>query len=1142
METQFPSFYSQASTSVYHKYSKSNSIRGFHFLCCLLLVLTWAAMAQVDSYNIQPGSVTSSFAHFYDTGGETANYQDNENITMTIYPEDSTQKICVTFHEFETQAGSSADILYVYDGNSTAAPLIAQLSGVNYGTLSSSAADGSLTFQFVSNSSTNSLGWNASITTDNTPEDITMIGDATWIISSGNFYDNGGKNSNYSDSKNNTVTLIPSNTEDKLSVTFHEFETQGGTSADILYVYDGNSTSAPLIARLSGVNYGTISSTASDGSLTFHFISNATTNDFGWHATISTHERSKDITMLASRTYTTSSGRFYDNGGAHGDYAANKDETVTILPESAGEKLTVTFHECDIAAGDVLYAFDGSDASAPLIASITGANYGTVRSSASDGALTFQFVSDGATNGEGWYASISGEAVVEDVTMLANGSFTVSGKGRFYDNGGPENNYEHNQNVVTTIYPENTADKLSVTFHSFNTQADFDILHVYDGNSVSAPLIGSYSGERTVFTVTSSATDGSLTFNFVSNNATNDDGWYASITNSAAIPSYDLTSSTSHSIPTGSSAFFYDSGGPDAIYAANENNTITFTPENNNNKLSVVFDYFQTWNASDYLEVFDGNSITAPILATLHSNAGYGTITASDANATGSLTFRFVSNNSGNSGGWAALITADAGTRNFALPGAYELPSGTVGFFYDHGGPGGNYVANVDEVTTISPENSGDKLSVSFSYLQTWNASDYLEVRDGNSITAPLLATLHSNAGYGTITASDANATGSLTFKFVSNNSGNSGGWAAAVTTESNPETFSLPGSYSLPSGTIGYFYDSGGPAGNYVANQDEVTTISPANSGDKLSVSFSYFQTWNASDFLEVRDGNSITAPLLATLHSHAGYGTITASDANATGSLTFRFVSNNSGNSGGWAAAITSDASPKNFSLPGIYGLPSETIGFYYDSGGPNGNYVANQDEVTTINPANSGDRVSASFNHFQTWNASDFLEIYDGNNLAAPLLGTFSISTNPGTVTASEANSTGSLTFRFVSNNSGNSEGWAAVITSTPGPTGIAEDDDANDIPDAFGLSRNYPNPFNPSTTINYQLPQSAQVELSIFNIVGQKVVTLVSDHQTAGEKTVIWDGRNADGKAVASGIYVYRLQAGDFVRSYKMLLTK
>jgi len=94
----------------------------------------------------------------------------------------------------------------------------------------------------------------------------------------------------------------------------------------------------------------------------------------------------------------------------------------------------------------------------------------------------------------------------------------------------------------------------------------------------------------------------------------------------------------------------------------------------------------------------------------------------------------------------------------------------------------------------------------------------------------------------------------------------------------------------------------------------------------------------------------------------------------------------------------------------------------------------------------------------------------------------------------------------------------------------------------IPDEFALYQNYPNPFNPTTTIKYGLKNSVDVKLTIYNLVGQEVRTLVNNRQDAGYKTVVWDGLNNRDSRVASGIYIYRLQAGDFVQARKMILMK
>jgi hypothetical protein len=93
-----------------------------------------------------------------------------------------------------------------------------------------------------------------------------------------------------------------------------------------------------------------------------------------------------------------------------------------------------------------------------------------------------------------------------------------------------------------------------------------------------------------------------------------------------------------------------------------------------------------------------------------------------------------------------------------------------------------------------------------------------------------------------------------------------------------------------------------------------------------------------------------------------------------------------------------------------------------------------------------------------------------------------------------------------------------------------------------PSSFGLEQNQPNPFNPSTTIAFQLPDATQVKLAIYNVLGQEVQMLVNEFRQAGRYTVVWDGKDAIGRQVASGIYVYRLVADGFVQNKRMTLVK
>ncbi len=113
----------------------------------------------------------------------------------------------------------------------------------------------------------------------------------------------------------------------------------------------------------------------------------------------------------------------------------------------------------------------------------------------------------------------------------------------------------------------------------------------------------------------------------------------------------------------------------------------------------------------------------------------------------------------------------------------------------------------------------------------------------------------------------------------------------------------------------------------------------------------------------------------------------------------------------------------------------------------------------------------------------------------------------------------------------------------VYNPPGDLDVGNDPRAQSAkPKSFSLSQNYPNPFNAVTIISFALPYASDVKVEIFNILGQKVKDLVDEKVSAGYKQVVWDGRDNDGVNVASGIYFYRIRAGDFVETRKMTLLK
>jgi len=113
-------------------------------------------------------------------------------------------------------------------------------------------------------------------------------------------------------------------------------------------------------------------------------------------------------------------------------------------------------------------------------------------------------------------------------------------------------------------------------------------------------------------------------------------------------------------------------------------------------------------------------------------------------------------------------------------------------------------------------------------------------------------------------------------------------------------------------------------------------------------------------------------------------------------------------------------------------------------------------------------------------------------------------------------------------------------AMCYSVTKYPSDVSEA--ALNVPHTFSLSQNRPNPFNPTTVIDYSLARKSQVDISVFNILGQKVVTLVSAELDAGPHQAVWDGKDTNGQQVASGVYFYKMDTDQFVQTRKMALMR
>ena len=174
-----------------------------------------------------------------------------------------------------------------------------------------------------------------------------------------------------------------------------------------------------------------------------------------------------------------------------------------------------------------------------------------------------------------------------------------------------------------------------------------------------------------------------------------------------------------------------------------------------------------------------------------------------------------------------------------------------------------------------------------------------------------------------------------------------------------------------------------------------------------------------------------------------------------------------------------------------------------------------------------------MKASFQSFDIDN-TDRLYIYNGAGIDAPEIpgSPFYGSNIPGPVEAN--NSSGALTFYFVSDSAGNGQGWTAEISATM--VSQIDENPAAGLTE-FKLYSNYPNPFNPTTKIPFNLAKNSHVKIEVFDMTGRCVSVLVNDRMEAGYHEVNFGAQN-----LSSGLYLYRLQADHFAQVKKMMVLK
>jgi len=330
-----------------------------------------------------------------------------------------------------------------------------------------------------------------------------------YTTSSGSFYDTGGSGGNYSDDERTVWTISPSGATN-VSLTFSSFDVEN--TWDYMYVYDGANVWAPLIGYYTGTtNPGTL--VASSGTMTVEFRSDCATNSTGWNASWTSNATSITPTNLAFTTATCpqdSVTLHWANSGANWFVDVTDDPTWTSYYNKAVPNLT----SIGCPGG-----FANNLNTSLFLAFAPNTTY-------------YWRVWDGSTETYG----------NSFMTPSCNYNDTTC-SGTFDDTGGPSNNYSGNEDYVSIIQPGN-ATSVTMTFTSFDTEAGFDSLWIYNGASTGAPLLSVHTG--TVNPGTIVANSGAMTIRFKSDPFVNHAGWKATwscVQNTTGINQY-ATSST----------------------------------------------------------------------------------------------------------------------------------------------------------------------------------------------------------------------------------------------------------------------------------------------------------------------------------------------------------------------------------------------------------------------------------------------------------------------------------------------------------------------------------------------------------------------------------------------------------------------
>ncbi|MEY3442794.1 MAG: hypothetical protein RLZZ519_1075, partial [Bacteroidota bacterium] len=641
--------------------------------------------------------------------------------------------------------------------------------------------------------------------------------------------------------------------------------------------------------------------------------------------------------------------------------------------------------------------------------------------------------------GEIWQATVG----TQGLTYLMDNTPVTLNTGNFYDGGGLLGNYLYNgaATYTKTFTPDIPTNKLRVTFTAFNTYSSYDQLKVFNGPSNLSPLIGTYSGTAIPATYTATNPTGQLTFEFRNTSgASTYPGWEAYIT----------------SVGTATRNVNWNITGTSQVY------NLEYSTNNGSSWTRILTKYPSSTGTFAWSVP---NTPSTNCRFKVMDNGNNAIVDQSDAVFTiGQASQLVVTPNGGEM--WYAGTTQNITWVSMFNPSPnvkleYSIDNGTTWATITNSTPNtGSYawtIPNAPSTTAL--------VRVSDAINNTFNdvSNAVFTLRPHVTVTAP-------NGGQtfnGCVTTSLSWAHGGTTGLFnIAYSSNNGTSWVPIVNNYNGGAGPNSSFSWQVPN----------------ISTSQMIVRVRDASDSLKTDVSNAVFtvnQTTNVVVVAPNGNENWIAGTTQSIMYSVSGGVTNVSLEYSTDGGTSWStIVSSTSGGSYNWlipnvystntlvratdiSVACNSDVSNAPFTLtssvtvtvpnggevfPATVGPQgsnwvmnniTETMntGNFYDAGGPTGNYsYSGVAIVKTFYPDVPVNKLRVAFNSFSTYNTSDFLRVYNGPNISAPLLGTYSGSTLPPTLTSTH--STGALTFAFTTGSGYTGAGWDAMITSMGG----------------------------------------------------------------------------------------------------------